>query len=88
MLGCLTSASATESRRLLPLESPRVISLPALVSMNSSSPTAVDNEFTATALASSSSSGRNKLVAYARCSRTVNDAHNVSVCSTYAHVRS
>jgi hypothetical protein len=40
MFGCLTSASATDRRRLLPLDRPLVISLPARVSMKSSSPTA------------------------------------------------
>ena len=88
MLGRLTSASATDRRRLLPLDRPRVIALPARVSMKSSRPTARARSSTAARFAVSSSSGRNKSVAYARCSRTVSDAQSVSVCSTYAHVRS
>ena len=88
MFGLLTSASATDRRRLLPLDRPLVISLPARVSMKSSSPTARAMSSTAARCALSSSSGRNSEVAYARCSRTVSDAHSVSVCSTYAHVRS
>ena len=88
MFGRLTSASATDRRRLLPLDRPRVISLPARVSMKSCSPTARARSSTAARRAVSSRSGRNKEAAYARCSRTVSDAHSVSVCSTYAHVRS
>ena len=42
IFGRFASASATERRRLLPLDRPRMISLPALVSWNSSRPTLVE----------------------------------------------
>ena len=82
IFGRLTSASATESRRLLPEDRPRMISLPARVCWNSSRPTECRSLSTSAARWVTSRSPRCSAIAYSKCSRAVRDAHRVSNCST------
>jgi hypothetical protein len=84
--GRFASATAIESRRLLPPERPLMNSLPAFTSCWSSRPTLFIRSWTAASRAAASSCGWYSRTACSRWSRTVSDAQRVSNCSTDAAV--